>query len=138
VSSEPVAFIKFDEISHRNQDHLEQVFLLCRQGIKKQAIEEYHERAQSVNRFVVAAITQTDPVVSIIRREMKRMAPGIKVEKDEIQELLKSGVLKRDVTEGENADRARTRVKKGATRVVRKRKKKIVPTPSQVTPGPST
>ena len=132
ISSELVAVINFEQISHRNQDHLMQVFLLCRQGIKKQVIEEYHERSQIVNRFMVAAIAQTDPVVSIIRRELKRIGPGLKVEKGEIQELLRSGVLKRDVTQGEGADRAKSCVKKSAARLVRKKKKKVAAKPSPV------
>jgi len=126
ISSEMVAVINFEEISHRNQDQLMQVFLLCRQGIKKQAIEDYHERSQIVNRFIVAAIAQTDPVITVIRRELKRMGPGLKVAKSEILELLSSGVLKRDVTQGENADRANSRVKKSKSKAIRKKKKKKV------------
>ncbi len=132
ISSQLVAVINFEEINHRNKDHLLQVFLLCRQGMKKQAIEDYHERSQIVNRFMVAAIAQTEPVASVIRRELKRLAPGIKVEKSEIQELLRSGVLKRDVTEGESADWANSRVKKSAAKLIRKKKKKAVAKP---TPG---
>ena len=123
VSSELVAVINFEEISHRNKDHLGQVFLLCRQGIKKQAIDEYHERSQIVNRFMVAAIAQTDPVVSIIRRELKRLSPGLKVEKDELQELIETGVLKRDVTQGDGADQAKARLKKAAKRQLREKRR---------------
>ncbi len=125
VSSELVAQINFDEISQRNKDHLLQVFLLCRQGIKKQIIEEYHERSQSVNRFMIAAIAQTDPVISVIRRELKRVAPGIKVEKEEVEELLAEGVLKRDVTQGDNASQAKSRVKKASAKAIRKKKKAV-------------
>lgn len=132
ISSALVTSIDFEEISHRNKDHLAQVFLLCRQGIKKQVMEEYHERSQIVNRFTVAALTQTDPVVAVIRRELKRLAPSMKVEKEEIQELLLSGVLKRDVTQGEDADQAAKRVRKSAAKQIRKRKKKVV-----VKPAPS-
>lgn len=135
ISSELVTLIDFEEINHRNKDHLLQVFLLCRQGMKKQAIEDYHERSQVVNRFMVAAIAQTDPVASVIRRELKRLASGIKVEKSEIQELLRSGVLKRDVTEGESADRASSRVKKSAAKRIRKKKKKAVVRPTTGNPA---
>ena len=135
VSSELVAVLNFEELSHRNKDHLMQVFLLCRQGIKKQAIDEYHERSQIVNRFMVAAITQTDAVVSVIRRELKRLAPGLKVEKSELQELLETGVLKRDVTQGENADQANSRVKRAVAKRIRKKKKKVVATPTTGNPA---
>ena len=131
ITSELVAVINFEEISHRNKDNLMQVFLLCRQGIKKQVMEDYHERSQIVNRFMVAAISQTDPVVAVIRRELKRLAPGLKVEKEEIQELLKSGVLKRDVNQGEGADQAAARVKKSAAKQSREKKKKAAAKPAR-------
>lgn len=94
VSSELVACINFETLSHRNKDHLTQVFLLCRQGIQRQLIEEFHERSQIVNRYVVGAIVQTDPIVSVVRRELRRIGPGLKIDVDEIRELLESGVLK--------------------------------------------
>lgn len=135
ISSALVTSIDFEEISHRNKDHLAQVFLLCRQGIKKQVMEEFHERSQIVNRFTIAALTQTDPVVAVIRRELKRLAPGMKVEKEEIQELLQSGVLKRDVSQGEDADHAAKRVKKSAAKQIRKRKKKVAAKPATYASG---
>ena len=45
-------------------------------GDKKQVMEDYHERSQIVNRFMVAAISQTDPVVSVIRRAQTRCNTG--------------------------------------------------------------
>ena len=101
------------------------------------APEDYHERSQIVNRFMVAAISQTEPVVAVIRRELKRLAPGLKVEKEEIQELLKSGVLKRDVTQGEGAEQAASRVKKSAAKRSRKQKKKAAAKPAPKTPTTS-
>lgn len=137
ITSELVAEINFEDISHRNKDNLMQVFLLCRQGIKKQVMEDYHERSQIVNRFMVAAISQTDPVVSVIRRELKRLAPGLKVEKAEVEELLKSGVLKRDVTQGEGADQAASRVKRSAAKRIRKKRKKAEAKPTTTSPAAS-
>ena len=135
ITSELVAVINFEDISHRNKDNLMQVFLLCRQGIKKQVMEDYHERSQIVNRFMVAAISQTDPVVSVIRRELKRLAPGLKVEKEEVRELLRFGVLKRDVTQGEGADQAASRVKKSTAKRIRKKRKKAAAKPAPTIPA---
>ena len=125
VSSTLVTTINFEEVSHRNKDHLGQIFLLCRQGIKRQVIEEFHERSQLVNRFTIAALTKTDPILTILRRELRRLGPGLKVEKEEIQELLESGVLKRDVSQGEDAEQAAKLVKKAAAKRIRKKKKKV-------------
>ncbi len=124
ISSELVARLNFDELSTRNQDHLGQVFLLCRQGIKKQAIEDFHERAQIVNRYMIGALAQSDVVVAIIRREIRKVATGLKIDTGEILELMKEGVLKRDVTTGDLAEEAAKTLKKAQAKLARQSKKK--------------
>jgi len=124
VTSELVMMMDFCAINHRKKDDLVQVFLLCRQGIKKQIIDEYHERAQIVNRFTVAALAQTDPVVNVIRRELRRMATGLKVDTEEVRELLVNGVLKRDVVQSESAIAAGKRVTRAAKKKARKKRVK--------------
>ena len=56
------------------------LFVLCKKGVSKAAIEEFHDHVQIVNRFVIGAIVQTEPVVSLIRRELRRIAGGAKVQ----------------------------------------------------------
>ncbi len=47
-----------------------------------------------------------------VRRELRKLASGIKIEDEEIVALLREGVLKRDVVEGDDAAVARTKVQK--------------------------
>jgi hypothetical protein len=51
------------------------------------------------------------------------MTPGLKIDDDEIRKILTSGVVKREIQEGEKADKARAQVKKAAKKKMRKRKK---------------
>jgi hypothetical protein len=118
IDCELVFEIDFLEISHRNSGDLDLLYLLCKEGLSKEAIKTYHDRAQTVNRFVVAAIIQSEPVVSTIRRELKRLAPDSKVEIEEVEQILPE-VLKRDVLEGDAAARALRQVQKGAAKVLR-------------------
>lgn len=114
----------FTELSLRKAEDLDKLFLLCRSGMKKHAMEAYHDRVQSVNRYVIGAIIASDIVVKTIRREMRRITPGLKIEDTEISNILKSGVLKRDVVDSDKASKARTRVKRAMGRLLRTRKKK--------------
>ena len=120
IRLEHVHSFSFTDLNHRSQADLMQLFLLCRQGMKKHVIDEYHERAQSVNRYVVGAILQTEPVIRKVRSELRRLAPGIKVSNEEIADIIISEALKRDVVEGEEPKRARQRVKRAAARRARK------------------
>ena len=129
VSHELVLDFSFLELSPRKRDDHELLFLLCRSGVAKDAIKRYHERAQIVNRFVVAALIQSEPVLNTLRRELKRIAPGSKVTGEEIEALLPE-VLKRDVLEGDLVVKAKRQVGRAAKKTLRKKRvkeKKAVP-----------
>ncbi|MFH2055205.1 MAG: hypothetical protein ABIJ61_04550, partial [bacterium] len=87
--------------------------------------EEYYERIQSVNRFVIASLLLTDPYLMTLRRDIRKLASGLKVETGEIEKILRNEVLKRDVIEGEEAKKAAHRVKKQAKKAVRKDTNKV-------------
>lgn len=109
----------FSQINPRNEEDLAQLFLLCRSGVKKHAIEEYHDRVQSVNRFIIGAILESESVANTVRRELKKLSPGLKITADEITKLITSEVLKRDVTEGEAAEKAQAKLKRSLAKVKR-------------------
>jgi hypothetical protein len=116
IRHEPVCSFNFLELSPRKKEDHAMLFLLSKEGLSKHAIEGYHERSQAVNRFVIGAITQSPSVVSCIRRELRRMTPGLKVNEEEIQEILTNEVLKRDVVEGDEAVKSLRRVKRAAAK----------------------
>jgi Type I restriction enzyme R protein N terminus (HSDR_N) len=121
ISHELVFSFDFSTLSPRKNDDLELLYLLCRSGITKNAIKSYHERVQVVNRFVIAEIIQSDSVLKVLRREIKRLAPDTKATTDEIA-LLLPDVLKRDVMEGEYALRAKKQVSSVMRKVARSKK----------------
>jgi hypothetical protein len=104
------------------------LFLLCKEGLSKAVIKKYYEHGKSVNKFVISAILQMEESLSLIRRELRRVSPGIKVETDEIKAILTGDVLKRDVLEGKEAEQAKGRVKRAASRRLKKRKRDSKPT----------
>jgi predicted type IV restriction endonuclease len=119
VQYELICAIDMRAVSPRRQDDQEKLFLLCREGIAKAAMRDYHQHVQAVNRFVIAAVLQSDSVVAVIRREVRRLAPKVHVEDHEILQILQEDVLKREVIEGGKADEARQRVRKAASRTLR-------------------
>ena len=82
-----------------------------------------HDYIHVVNRFILAALIQADATLDVLRREIRRLSPGIKVDKEELAVLLQD-VLKRDVLEGDMAAEAKTRVSKASSKTLRKRTKK--------------
>ena len=114
----------FLELSARKKEDQDLLFLLCKEGLSKAVIEEYHEHIKSVNKFIIGAILQSDAGLNMLRKELRRVSPGIRVDTDEIQAIIVGDVLKREVVEGKLADEARVQVKKAASRTLVKRKPK--------------
>jgi len=108
------------ELNCKRSDEQEKLFLLCKEGIEKSAREDFHERVQCINRFVIAALVNSDAVLNVVKRELKKLSSGIKVEHTEIIRILENEVLKRDVIEGEAAAKARSRVKRAITAAIKK------------------
>ena len=89
-----------------------------------------HQHVQNVNRFVVSALIQSDAVLTVIRRELRRIAPGTKVSIEELKELLPD-ILKRDVLEGETAEQAWKRVQRALKKAQKARQAKTKKEPAQ-------
>ncbi|MHC4675547.1 MAG: type I restriction enzyme HsdR N-terminal domain-containing protein, partial [Planctomycetota bacterium] len=54
---------------------IEMIFMLSREGITKQAISEYHEQRQLLSRYQLAALMLSDNVLKVLKRELRRLAP---------------------------------------------------------------
>lgn len=55
---------------------------------------DFHAQKQVVNKFTLSAIALSDPILETIRRELRKLSPGIKVGIEEIQKVLQTEVIK--------------------------------------------
>ena len=106
VESDMLMGFDMTTINPRKSDDQEMLFLLCKRGVQKDLIDDLYEYRQSVNRYTVGAVVLSEPVISVIRRELRRIKDGLKVNNEEIQELMTAEVLKRDLIESEAAKEA--------------------------------
>lgn len=119
VSEELVAEFNLLSLDPKNPADIERLFLLTKEGTRKSVLDEYHSQRQVLNRFTLAAIVLSPPVMTAIRREVKRLAPGAKVDVTDIEAVLRQEVIKREVIEGERAERATKSVSKMISRQAR-------------------
>ena len=102
----------FPAINARGEKDRESLFLISKEGLAKNVREEFYEKVQSVNRFIIGGLILSEPTLSVIRRELRRLSDGVKIDTDEIAAMIKSEVLKRELVEGEEAKAAQAKVKK--------------------------
>ncbi len=122
VQYEKVFSFNFLDINPRKAEDKELLFLICREGLNYAVIDEYHEKMQSLNRFVISAILLNESTLNMIRREIRKLTPGLKVDTIEIENILRNEVLKREVFESETAIDAQKKVKKIYSKLTRKKK----------------
>jgi predicted type IV restriction endonuclease len=127
-----VSSINFLDLNPRKAEDQQKLFLLSKKGLSKSVREDYYERVQSVNRFVIGAIILNENIVGAIRREIKKLATGIKVEDKEVEQILRNEVLKRDVIEGDEASKALSRVHKITRKMARRSKKPHKPSDQKI------
>lgn len=119
IGQELIVDIDFCNLNPRNADDLNILFLWCKEGWSRSVLGEYHMQRQALSRFFLAATILSEPVVEVVRRELRRLSPNVKIRPDEIRDVLTAEVLKREVTEGEKADEARKKVAKAASKSLR-------------------
>lgn len=119
LDMEEVARFRLGDITPQKDEDLQLMYLLAREGIVSDAINIFHQRSQLLNRFTVAQILLSDNVLAVMRRELRRLFPDLKVAVENISELLWNEVLKREVLEGEKVKEAQSRIKRAAGRMAR-------------------
>ena len=130
VHHEKLFDLDFAEINVRQKEAQETLFLLCKRGVQKDLIDEYYEYRQSVNRYTIGAMLLSDDVVSVIRRELRKVKSGVIADVEEIKYLLETEVLKRDILEsaaGKEAIKELTKFKKKQAKAKSKARKTARP-----------
>lgn len=130
IDYEEVTRFCMADLSARSQDDLAKLFLLAREGVAGDAMSAFHEHRRIVNAYTIANVALSEPVVGAIRKEMRRLFPDVRVENEAIVDLLMTGVLKREVVEGDRAVDAKDRIKKANGKLTRAAAKKAPAAPA--------
>lgn len=135
IDQEMVLEFSFSQLNPKKSDDIEVLYNLTREGWMKSALGEFHAQQQALSRFFLGAMVLSDPVLDIIRRELRRLSPDIRIDTEQIKLALMQDVLKREVVEGEKAQEARRKISRAASRALRARATKE---PRQETSRPET
>jgi len=90
-----------------------------------------------LSRFFVGAMLQATPVLEVIRRELRRISPDVRIDIDQIKEVLMSEVIKREVIEGDKAEDARKKIAKAAAKALRALNSKPIEKQPEVVSAPT-
>lgn len=119
IGNDLVEEIDFMQLTAKTDEHLESLYLLSKEGLTKSVLEEYHLQRQAMSRFFLGAMILSDTVLEVVRRELRRVSPGVRIEVEEIRKILTDEVLKRDVMEGDKAEDARRKINRSQGKLLR-------------------
>ncbi len=119
IEHELVTAFSIATINPKNEDDLKKMFLLAREGFSLDAIGTFHATAQILNKYTVSQLLLAEPVLSMLRRELRKLFPDIKIELEAIGDLLVNEILKREVIEGDKVKDAQVRLKKASQKMAR-------------------
>jgi hypothetical protein len=132
IDQELVIEIDFLNLNHKTQKDLDSLYLFCKEGWIKSVLGEFHSQRQALSKFFLSAVLLSDTVLQVVRRELKRLSPDIRIETEEIKAALIADVLKREVTEGDQAEAARRKTNRAAGKALRTRATKAGPEDTNV------
>jgi predicted type IV restriction endonuclease len=116
INQELVLEIDFLNTSPKSTTDLENLYLITKEGIGRSVLGDYHTQRQALSRFFIGAIIISDPVLEMIRRELRKMSPDVKIDAEQIKDVVLQEIFKRDVVEGEKAEEARRKVARASGR----------------------
>jgi hypothetical protein len=107
---------EFDALNgnHKSPHVIECLGNLSREGFEQSSMTAFFQQRQATSKFAIAALLVSEPMIHALRREIRRLSPGCKVEPQDLETLLQAEVLKRDLFDGDEAKQAADFLKKAA------------------------
>ncbi len=132
IDQELVVELDIEKLSPKSDDDVERLWLISKEGWQKEGLADYHMQRRALSRFFLGAVLLSDPVLEVVRRELRRVSPGVKITTDEIAHGLRQEVIKREVLEGEKFDEARKTVSRAFAKSQRSKTARVSTSAAEV------
>lgn len=121
VEKEEVVTFTVPTLNPKSDTDIEMLFLLAKEGLTNSALADYHAQVKAVNKFTLSAVIRSDTVLKIIRRELSRLSPDVRISLEDVAETVTGEVLRRELVDGDEAKLAMKRVNREQNKLERER-----------------
>jgi hypothetical protein len=141
IDRDLVLDINFLSLDHHRSEDIEKLYLFSKESWAKSALNDFYDRWQALSKYSIGAVLLTEPILAAIRRELKHISPDVKIDVDQIREVLEQEVIKREVVECEKAKEATKKIAKAASKAMKNKADKdlgestVTPTSPPTSPG---
>jgi hypothetical protein len=119
IAHELVVDLDFMTLNSKAESDIETLYLWCKEGWQRSALGDFHTQKQALSRFFLGAMILSDTVLEVVRRELRRVSPDVRIDLEQIRTVLINEVIKREVTEGEKAEEAKKKISRSAGKSLR-------------------
>ena len=121
ITSTLVLDLDLPSAGHRSDAAIEVFGNLSREAFTKSSMQQVFHHRQATSAYALTALLLAEETLSGMRRELRRLNPGLRIETDEIAQILKTEVIKRDLVESDEAIKAAASLKKLGSAAARRK-----------------
>ena len=96
----------------KEPDVMELFGALSREVFTPDSMSQMFRSRQAMSKYSIAQLLLSDPVVGMVRRELRKLADGLKPDIDDVRNIIEEQVIKRELLEADAAIVAAKAVKK--------------------------
>lgn len=95
---------------------------LSKEVFTPDSMSQMFKSKQAMSRYSIAQLILSDPVVAMVRRELRKLADGLNPDIDEVRTIIEEQVIKRELIEADDAKVAAKAIRKLAAKKARAEK----------------
>lgn len=108
-------------VSAKSDDVLECFGNLSREAFSKGTMADLLHQKQITNKFTIAALLLSDDVLDDLRKQIRRLGSGVRVDNEYLRSILSSDVIKRDLMDSEEGKASAQNVRRLLKSAARKK-----------------
>jgi len=82
IGQDLVIDIDFCALNPKSDDDIDLLYLWSKEGWSRSVIGDYHTQKQALSRFFLGSMILSDTVLNVIRRELRRVSPDVRIDTD--------------------------------------------------------
>ncbi len=112
IQNEEVFTVNLIDDGAKPGELLSKLYLISREAAGSAALGSYFRQKEATSRYVVAQLLINDAAVSLVRRQLRKLFPQVRLSEQQIADAIRADVLKRELLEGDRASAAEKLVRK--------------------------
>jgi len=110
------------ECNVKSPDVIDCFGCLSREAFSKDEMTALYEEKQLTSKHALASVLLGETMLNELRKELRRISPGLKVDAEQLKTLLSNEVIKRELIDSEDAKIAAAFIKKTQRNVAREKR----------------